>query len=382
MDLQIPHNRQHPFMASIKERYSLSKLGSKKEIVHVILDIEGSGLKYNVGDSIGVFAVNDAALVERTLKALKASGDEIVQNRHGESFTFRNYLASQANLKGITRKTVQKLITHLSEEYRAPLELLLEDGNKEALKEWMASHELWDLIEHHPEVRFTPEEVVDIAMPLLPRFYSIASSQSVRPNEVHLTIAYLRYETRGISRVGVCTHYLCQLAELHHPVVPVYIQPSNDFKLPNDPNTPIIMIGPGTGVAPYRAFMQEREARGDAGKNWLFFGEWTSSHEYFYEEEWKHWESLGKLKIDTAFSRDQEHKVYVQHRLKEKGAEIYQWLENNAILYVCGDAHQMAKDVEKVLGEIIQEHGGKDALGAREYIKRLRSEKRYLRDVY
>jgi len=382
MDLQVPHSRQHPFIASVKERYSLSKLGSKKETVHVILDIEGSGLKYNVGDSLGVYPVNDAGLVERTLKALKASGDEIIEDRKGESYTFRDYLTSQANLKGITRKTVQKLITHLSEEYRAPLELLLEEGNKEALKEWMTSHELWDLIEHHPEVKFTPEEVVDLAMPLLPRFYSIASSQSIYPNEVHLTIAYLRYETRGISRVGVCTHYLCQLAELHHPVVPVYIHPSHDFKLTDDPDAPIIMIGPGTGVAPFRAFMQEREVRGDKGASWLFFGEWTSSHEYFYEDEWKRWEASGRLKIDTAFSRDQEHKVYVQHRLKERGAEIYQWLENKAVIYVCGDAHQMAKDVEKTLREIIEEHGKIDAPGSRDYIKRLRAEKRYLRDVY
>ncbi len=378
MNSQTPHNRQHPFMASIKERYSLSKLGSKKETVHVIVDIEGSGLKYDVGDSLAVYPVNDAGLVERTLKALKATGDEIVQDKKGESVTFRQFLTSQANLKGITRKTVQKLIPHLSIEYSAPLELLLEDGNKEALKEWMTSHELWDLLEHHPEVKFTPEEVVDLVMPLLPRFYSIASSQNAYPDEVHLTIAYLRYETRGISRVGVCTHYLCQLADLRHPVVPVYIHPSHDFKLPTDPNTNIIMIGPGTGVAPFRAFMQERESRGDKGLSWLFFGEWTSSHEYFYEDEWKQWESSGLLKIDTAFSRDQEHKIYVQHRLKEKGAEIYQWLENGAYIYVCGDAHQMAKDVEKVLGEIIQEHGKEP----REYIKRLRTEKRYLRDVY
>jgi sulfite reductase (NADPH) flavoprotein alpha-component len=246
----------------------------------------------------------------------------------------------------------------------------------------MNSHELWDLIEHHPEVHFSPEEIVDLAMPLLPRFYSIASSQKVHPNEIHLTIAYLRYETRGITRMGVCTHYLCQLADLHHPVVPVYIQPSHDFKLTPDQDRAIIMIGPGTGVAPFRSFMQDREARGDTGKSWLFFGEWTSAHEFFYEDEWKRWEASGLLKLDTAFSRDQEHKIYVQHRLKEKGSEIYQWLERGAILYICGDAHQMAKDVEQTLKDIIQEHGNTDAAGAQSYIKRLRAEKRYLRDVY
>lgn len=376
------YDRQHPYMASIKERYSLSKLGSKKETVHVVLDIEGSEISYKPGDSIGVYPLNDAGLVERTIKAIKATGDEIVHDKKGQQHTLRSYLMAHANLKGITRKTVQKLISHLSEEIRAPLELLLEDGNKEALKEWMGSHELWDLIEHHPEAHLTPEDLVEIAMPLLPRFYSIASSSSLYPNEIHLTIAYLRYETRGISRVGTCTHYLCHLADLHQSNVPIYIQPSHDFKLVSDPHTPIIMIGPGTGVAPFRSFMQEREARGDQGKSWLFFGEWTSTHEFFYEAEWKHWQDLGLLKMDTAFSRDQEHKVYVQHRLKQHGAEVFRWLQEGAVFYVCGDAHKMAKDVEQTLKEIIEEHSQKDEAFAQDYLKRMRKEKRYLRDVY
>lgn len=363
-------------MASIKERYSLSRLGSKKQTVHVVLNIEGSNLKYEAGDSIAVFPVNDAFLVERTLKALDASGEEVVLDKKGVSYSFREFLTSHANLKGITRKTVLRLLPYLSEEIRAPFDLLLQEGNKEALKEWMHSHELWDLIEHHPEAKFTPEEIVDIAMPLLPRFYSIASSQAVYPNEIHLTVAYLRYETRGISRVGTCTHYLCQLADLHKPIVPMYIQSGNEFKLPVNSDASIIMIGPGTGVAPFRAFMQERKALGHTGKNWLFFGEWTKASEYFYEEEWSR---LAQFQIETAFSRDQPQKIYVQHRLKEHGAEVYRWLEDGAYLYVCGDAHQMAKDVEQALKEIIQEYSGKDGQG---YIKRLRAEKRYLRDVY
>lgn len=382
MDLQGSYSREHPFMASIKERYGLSKLGSKKETVHVALDIAGSGLEYKPGDSVGVFPLNDATLVERTLKALKATGNEKIYDKKGNEYLFRDYLTSHANLKGITRKTVTKLAAHLSEEYRAPLELLLEEGHKEALKEWMQSHELWDLIEHHPEAHFTPQDVAEFAMPLLPRFYSIASSQKVTPDEVHLTVAYLRYETRGISRVGVCTHYLCQLSPLHQSVVPIYIHPSHDFKLTDDPKASIIMIGPGTGVAPFRSFIQERMALKDSGKNWLFFGEWTKACEYFYEEEWQPWIDSGHLRVETAFSRDQSHKIYVQHRLKEKGAEVFQWLEAGAFLYVCGDAHKMAKDVEQTLKEIIQEHGNKDASSAQEYIKHLRLEKRYQRDIY
>lgn len=376
------YDRQHPFMASIKQRYSLSKLGSKKETIHLIIDIKDSGLTYNVGDSLAVYPLNDAHLVNRTLKALKATGDERVFDKKGTLYTFKDYLTSHANLKGITKKTVNKLASHLNGELKFFLEELLEEENKEALKEWMSSHELWDLIESHPEVHFRPEEIVDLAMPLLPRFYSIASSQKLHPNEIHLTVAYLRYETRGISRVGVCTHYLCQLAALHHPIVPIYIHPSHDFKLTNNPGASLIMVGPGTGVAPFRGFMEEREACGHTGKNWLFFGEWTRSHEFFYEEEWKRWENKGILKLDTAFSRDQAHKVYVQHLMREKGAELYRWLEEGAIVYICGDAHQMAKDVEQTLKDIVQEHGGYDAAGAQSYIKRLRAEKRYLRDVY
>ena len=376
------YDRQHPFLASIKERYQLCQPGSSKDTRHVILDIEGSGISYNVGDSIGVSPLNEPALVSRMLSALGATGEERVIDKKGESHTFFDYLHSHANLKGVTRKMVSSLVARLPLAPRAFLEDLLKEENKEALKGWMHAHELWDLLEHFPDVQFTPQEVADFVMPLLPRFYSIASSQTCVGSEVHLMVAYLRYETRGIPRLGVCTHYLCHLAPMHQPVVPIYVQPGHGFRLPPEKDRSIIMIGPGTGVAPFRAFMQERTIHGHSGKNWLFFGEWTRTKEFFYENEWNFWRTSGLLRLDTAFSRDQNHKIYVQHKMMEQGEELYRWLEEGAILYVCGDAHHMAKDVDQALHLIIQKHGHKTEEAANQYIKHLKAEKRYLRDVY
>lgn len=380
--MNLQYDRQHPFLASIKERYQLCKSGSSKDTRHVVLNIEGSGLQYAVGDSIGVSPLNEPAFVMRMLHALKASGQEMVLDKKGQSCSFFEFLHAHANLKGVTRKMVMGLVDRLPLAPRASLEDLLKEENKEALKSWMHSHELWDLLEHFPDVHFSPQEVADFVMPLLPRFYSIASSQAFVGDEVHLMVAYLRYETRGIPRLGVCTHYLCHLAPMHQPVVPIYIQPSHGFRLPQESDRSVIMIGPGTGVAPFRAFLQERSIKGHSGKNWLFFGEWTRSHEFFYEEEWNQWHAAGLLRVDAAFSRDQTHKIYVQHKMLEAGEELYRWLEEGAILYVCGDAHHMAKDVDHALHQIIQHHGRKDEEAANHYIKHLKAEKRYLRDVY
>jgi sulfite reductase (NADPH) flavoprotein alpha-component len=259
----------------------------------------------------------------------------------------------------------------------------LEENNRDALKAYLKLHEIWDLLLFHFEVHLTPQELADLLMPLLPRFYSISSSQRYVGEEVHLTIAPLEYESNGHKRRGVCTHYLCELVELHNPVVPVFIQPSHGFKLPEDLLAPIVMIGPGTGVAPFRAFLQERVLHHQTkGKHWLFFGEWNRSSDFFYEEDWLLFEQKGYLRLDAVFSRDQEEKIYVQHKMFEHGEELFKWLEEGAYLFVCGDAERMAKDVEATLLTIIQEYGKKDLLEAREYIKRLRQHKRYLRDVY
>jgi len=216
----------------------------------------------------------------------------------------------------------------------------------------------------------------------LPRFYSIASSQKTHDREVHLTVAMLEYQHGEFEKKGVCTHYLCNLTQADAAKVPIYVHKHRGFTLPENGDTPIIMIGPGTGIAPFRGFMQERIATGAKGSNWLFFGDWTEKNEFYYGDYWRQLVKEGKLRLDLAFSRDQEHKVYVQHRMKKNAEEFYRWLQAGAILYVCGDMKHMAKDVDLALHEIVQEQGNLDEQGAKKYVSHIRKEGRYLRDVY
>jgi sulfite reductase (NADPH) flavoprotein alpha-component len=376
-------DKNNPFLAAIKERYRLSKCGSLKHTYHIVLDIEDSGIAYNVGDSIAIYASHSDALVERTIEAIRAAGNEQVSDKHGNSHNLRTFLKHKANITEVSRKLLREIATRqTAAEKREKLEWLFDESHKEALKAYLEKHELWDLLHAHPEVHFSPQEIADLLMPLLPRFYSIASSQSTTPHEIHLTVAYLRYTSNEQQRAGVCTHYLCELAPLDTREVAIYVQPHHGFTVPADGCSDMIMVGPGTGVAPFRAFMQERLARGASGRHWLFFGEWHSAYDYFYEEFWQELESSRQLQISTAFSRDQEHKVYVQNRMREQGQELYEWLCRGALFYVCGDAHRMAKDVDATLHAIVEEHGNKTALEAKAFIKQMRSEKRYLRDVY
>lgn len=376
-------NRNNPFLAKLTCRELLCKPGSRKITYHLVLSLKGSGITYEVGDSIGIWPINDPHLVERTLKAMHASGDEIVLDKEGQSFDLKEFLAKKANLSDVSRKFLQEIQTRQTSPDRKNFYAdLLSDLGKERLKAYLEERELWDILHENPEVTFSIEELCRLLMPLLPRFYSIASAQSVVGEEVHLTVALLNYDSLGVMRRGVCTHYLCDLATLGVANIPVFIQPHKGFTTPENPKTPLIMIGPGTGVAPFRAFMQERQAKEALGKHWLFFGEWNQEYDFFYEDYWRELESQEKLRVHTAFSRDQEHKVYVQHRMLENGKELFAWLEEGAILYVCGDAQSMAKDVEYALYHIIKEHGSIDDEAVKAYIKRLRSEKRYLRDVY
>lgn len=383
MNKQETYNKIHPFLAKIKERSLLCKPGSKKCTYHLVLDLHGSGLTYQVGDSLGVYPVNSLSLVQKTLQAAKASGKEKVISRDGEEFSFETYLISKANITEFSKKFVSVIASSQPNlEKKEHLEFILKDENREILKQYLADREVWDVLNENQEVSFAPQELVQLLMPLLPRLYSIASSQSVVGEEVHLTIALTRYQTLGFERQGVCTHFLCADAPLGEAVIPVYIQPHHGFTLPEAEDADIIMIGPGTGIAPFRAFMQERLYKKHVGKNWLFFGEWTKNHEYFYEDEWSKLEKNGSIKLHLAFSREQTNKVYVQHRMLENGAEIFQWLESGAYLFVCGDAKHMAKDVEQALLDIIKVYGNRDDEQAKIYLKKLRTDKRYLRDVY
>jgi len=379
------YNKQNPFLASIKERYSLTKQGSKKNTQHLVLDLRGSGLTYEVGDSVGIYSRHDPDLIAKTLKAMRAEGHEIVQVKQtGERLPLAEFLSVKGSLTDISPKLIKEVFARQTDsDKKQMLQELLEEQNRDALKKYLEKHEIWDFLLAHEEVNFSPQELVDLMMPLLPRFYSISSSQKYVGDEVHLTVAPTEYESNGHKRRGVCTHFICELVKLHEPVVPIFIQSSHGFRLPEDLDIPIVMIGPGTGIAPFRAFLQERLLHHKAkSKHWLFFGEWNKDFDFFYEEEWNHFEKHGHLRLELAFSRDQEHKIYVQHKMQEHGAELYKWLEEGAFLYVCGDAQKMAKDVEATLQAVIQEFGGLDTIQAREYIKRLRQQKRYLRDVY
>jgi len=381
--MQNLYSKENPFLASIKERYRLSNPRSEKETYHISLDLKGSDYRYHPGDSIAIFSVNDPQLVERTIVAMGATGDEAIVDRKGLCFPLREFLTTKANLTEISRNFFLHILEKQHDpELRERLQSLSEDENRNALKDYLEAREVWDFLSENRQVIFTPQEIVSMLKPLLPRFYSIASSQNAVGDEVHLTVAALSYSSNGHPRMGVCTNFLCNLAPINQPAVPLYVQPHHGFTIPDNVDQDIIMVGPGTGVAPFRAFMQEREKQQGKGRNWLFFGERRMEDDFLYRDYWQKLHASQRLHIDTAFSRDQETKIYVQHRMEEQGHKLFQWLKNGASLYVCGDAKYMAKDVEAALHRIVETHGALSQPAAKDYVKKLRADKKYLRDVY
>lgn len=382
MNTKAQYNRDNPFKAILKERRLLSKPDSTKETFHLVLSIKDSDIKYEVGDSIAVLPKNDVKVVDKLLSLLKKTGEEIVIDKKGMAYPFKEFLITTVNLKGISKKLLQEVAKRSLSSHREKLESLLKEENKVELKNFQETNELIDLFLMFPEVDFSPQEFSELTMPLLPRFYSIASSQSYLKEEVHLLVSCLQYELRGEIRYGACTHYLCHLASTNTPEVNIYLQPSHDFHLTEEREAPLIMVGPGTGLAPFRGFIQERVFHGHPGKNWLIFGERSASSDFYYKEELLEWEEKGIIKLSTAFSRDQEHKIYVQHKMLESGKELFQWLLEGAFFYVCGDLHHMAKDVDAALHKIVEEHGKLSDEEAKDFVKTLKKQKRYLRDVY
>lgn len=378
----IMYTRSNPVLVSIKDRYSLCKPGSGKVTHHIVLDLAGIDFPYEVGDSIGIFCPNDPHLVALTLNHLGCSGDEIVTPpRTDQQISMLDYLTQKASITDFSKKFLTDICERQSNPVKKQsLEKILAD--KEATKAYIAARQVWDVLAENPEVQFTPQEIADRLMPNLPRFYSIASSHLATPHEIHLTVILTQYESHGHVRFGVCTHFLCNLAPLHEKVLPIYLHPHKGFTIPADPQKPIIMIGPGTGIAPFRGFMHERIFKKHPGANWLFFGEWTSTHEYYYQEYWEELVSTKALRLDTAFSRDQEQKIYVQDRMLEKSKDFHQWIVDGAIIYVCGDAEKMAKDVDAALHHILEKEGNMTPEQSKEFVKALRKEGRYLRDVY
>lgn len=381
---ETSYNKDNPFPAVVRENRLLNKPGSAKEVRHYAIDISGSGLTYKVGDSLGVFATNRSEDVEEILQLLGCSGDEPVSVPRVEgTLPLRDALFSRVALSSPTRKLVELMAAKtedVSEKER--LSALVAPEAKEQLSAFLEQREFIDLLHEFPGVRWTAQEFAGNLRRLMPRLYSIASSPRLYPTEIHLTVATVRYTSNDRSRVGVCSSFLADRAFLNETVVPVFVSDSH-FGVPADPARDIIMVGPGTGIAPFRAFVQERVATRSTGRNWLFFGDQHRSTDYLYEEEWDRYLAEGQLHhLDLAFSRDQAAKIYVQDRMLEQAAELWKWIESGAYFYVCGDAKRMAKDVDAALHQIIAQEGKMEPAQAADYIKLMKKEKRYQRDVY
>lgn len=377
--LASPWSRKNPYPARLLVNRGLSGPHSANDTRHYELSLEGSGLTYEPGDSLGVVESNCLNNVQDILNALHCTGDEVVPDPAGEPKKLREALWRDY---AINKPSPQFLHALAEKANDAFLRDLLDPEHKSALEHYLIGLEIVDLLEEHPSVRFTPEEFVKLLRKLVPRLYSISSSPKAHPQRVHLTVATVRYESRGRLRKGVCSTYLAERVAVGAQV-PIFLHLAKGFRLPEDGNTPIIMVGAGTGIAPYRAFLQERIVTGAKGRNWLFFGGQLRAQDYLYEEEVEQWHAGGVLtKLSTAFSRDQEEKIYVQHRMLEHAAEIWQWLEEGAHFFVCGDASKMAKDVHAMLRYIIETQGCRTPEQAAEYVEAMEKAKRYKRDVY
>lgn len=380
----ITYTKDNPLPAKLLVNRVLNKDGSSKDVRHLVFDIAGSGLSYKVGDSLGVYPTNRPQLVEEIIGLLGATGNEPVQPpRLPAPLSLREALTSKLSLADPTRKFIETLAARATDpQEKARLDELLKPEAKESLELFLGQREYIDLLEEFPSAKLTPQEFVDHLRKLVPRLYSIASSPKAHPGEVHLTVAPVRYESNFRRRYGVCSTYLADRVTRRKTLVPVFVAESH-FGLPEDGAKDIIMVGPGTGIAPFRAFVQERVATGATGRNWLFFGDQHAKTDYLYGDEWEQLLADGKMaRIDLAFSRDQAKKVYVQDRMREAAAELWAWLKGGAHFYVCGDAHRMAKDVDVALHEIIAQQGGMDAAAAADYVKQMKKDKRYQRDVY
>ena len=350
--------------------------GSDKETRHFELSLKDSGLEYLPGDSLGVVPTNCEEVVSDLLHAVGLTGEEEITLGE-ESIGLKDALMNRLACTVLSKIQIKKFNEFAQSD---KLNDLLQIANKDSLVDYMWGRELIDLFLEFPQSGISAQDFVGLLRPMPPRLYSIASSLSAHSEEVHLTVAVVRYEGNGRKRKGVCSSYL---AERVGQNVPCYLHPNKNFKLPEDSSTPIIMVGPGTGIAPFRAFIEERKSTGATGKNWLFFGDRSQKTDYLYGNEWESYQKDGILnELDLAWSRDQAEKVYVQHKMLEKGSQLWSWLNAGAVFYVCGDASRMAKDVDQALRTIAQEEGSMSEEDAGAWVKALQKERRYLKDVY
>lgn len=369
------YTKEQPLVASLSVNQKITGRYSDKDVRHLEIDLGDSGLRYQPGDALGVWFNNDPALVDELLALLELNGETAV-TLNQQPLSLRTALLEQLEL---TQNTVPIVKQYAALAQNETLTGLLAEGP--ALQAYAHNTPLVDMIRQAP-AQLTAEQLVDLLRPLTPRLYSIASSQAENENEVHITLGVVRYQIDGRDRAGGASSYLADRLQ-EDDSLRVFVEHNDNFRLPSNPQTPVIMIGPGTGIAPFRAFMQQREVEGDSGPNWLFFGNPHFGDDFLYQVEWQRYVKEGLLtRIDLAWSRDQAEKVYVQDKLRQQGAEVWRWIQQGAHIYVCGDANRMAKDVENTLLELVAEHGAMDAEQADEFLSELRLERRYQRDVY
>ncbi len=373
------YTRDNPLLAPLVDKHPLTHPASTKVTLHLAFSTAGTGLTYQAGDAFGVIPRNDLNLVAEILQLLRFNGNELVPNGKAATTTLHDALATQLQITRLTRKTVQEYAKR--SECSKLLELLAPDRKPEFDK-YIYDRGLIDLLIECPSVIDDPADLVGMLPRLTPRLYSISSSPAAHPGQVHATVAVVRYSSHNRERGGVCSTLFADRTAVSE-CLPIYIQPNKKFKLPSDPDASIIMIGPGTGIAPFRGFLHERRALGHTGRNWLFFGARNSSTDFLYRDELEAMHEDGHLaRFDTAFSRDQEKKLYVQDRLMENSREVWSWLQSGASVYVCGDAKQMAKDVHSALCSIAEKEGAMRSEQAHEYIAGLNEQHRYHRNVY
>ena len=370
-----PYTKEAPLTASLAVNQKITGRDSEKDVRHLEIDLGDSGLRYQPGDALGVWYQNDPALVDELVGLLWLKGDEPVE-LDGKTLSLREALLWHFELTVNTANIVENYATLTRAE---TLQDLIGDKNK--LQHYAGITPIVDMVRFAP-AQLDAAQLIGLLRPLTPRLYSIASSQAETENEVHITVGVVRYDVEGRARAGGASSFLADRVE-EDGEIRVFIEHNDNFRLPANPDTPVIMIGPGTGIAPFRAFMQQRAAEGAGGKNWLFFGNPHFTEDFLYQVEWQSYVKEGLLtRIDLAWSRDQKQKIYVQEKLREQGAELWRWINDGAHIYVCGDANRMAKDVERTLLDVIAEFGGMDTEAADEYLSELRVERRYQRDVY
>ncbi|PDO87977.1 NADPH-dependent assimilatory sulfite reductase flavoprotein subunit [Kosakonia sacchari] len=370
-----PYTKEAPLSASLSVNQKITGRNSEKDVRHIEIDLGDSGLRYQPGDALGVWYQNDPALVKELVELLWLKGDEPV-TVDGKTLPLAEALQWHFELTVNTANIVENYATLTRSESLLPLV-----GDKAQLQHYAATTPIVDMVRFSP-AQLDADALIGLLRPLTPRLYSIASSQAEVESEVHITVGVVRYDVEGRTRAGGASSFLADRVE-DEGEVRVFIEHNDNFRLPANPQTPVIMIGPGTGIAPFRAFMQQRAADEAPGKNWLFFGNPHFTEDFLYQIEWQRYVKEGVLnRIDLAWSRDQKEKVYVQDKLREQGAELWRWINDGAHIYVCGDANRMAKDVEQALLDVIAEFGGMDTEAADEFLSELRVERRYQRDVY